>query len=130
MKIVVVPGRVYYQRAGEIIETMGVEETSPSAVDANTDGLHEEPRATQGSRRDSGKGAEFSSEPEKLERPTGFKLYLILASMTFTQFVIMLDISVIVTVRDDKFIFGCSNSNLLVSITGHPSDNRSFPLPS
>ncbi|KIW43594.1 uncharacterized protein PV06_04681 [Exophiala oligosperma] len=76
---------------------MGVEETSPSAVDANTDGLHEEPRATQGSRRDSGKGAEFSSEPEKLERPTGFKLYLILASMTFTQFVIMLDISVIVT---------------------------------
>ena len=101
---------------------MGVEEMSYSPAKPHSDGLHEEPQTVPASHLGSEKETGLSDESGTPDRPIGFKLYLILAAMTFTQFVIMLDISVIVTVRVNNPSSGLHHVEL-TAIIGHPSDN-------
>jgi hypothetical protein len=68
-------------------------------------------------------GSMMAVEPSATEYEyiTGIRLWLVVASVTLVCFLILLDMSIIVTVSPDASI---SVSNLLINMTGYPSNHQ------
>lgn len=65
---------------------------------------------------------EVVEAPEtEYEYITGIQLWLVVASITLVCFLMLLDMSIIVTVSFDASI---SASNLLINMTGYPSNHQ------
>jgi hypothetical protein len=65
------------------------------------------------------------AEPEH-EYITGIQLWLVMASVTLVIFLMLLDISIIVTVS--LAVLNYKPKKLLTTATGHPSNYQRFPL--
>ena len=80
--------------------------------------------------RESEKTSRANDVPETTEHVTGIQLILILASMTLTQFVMMLDMSVIATVCTGHQTLLPRRTRLSNMSTGYSSNHESLQFSS
>lgn len=87
------------------------------------------PSSLQDSEKKTNKNTEQESTEEEYDYITGFKFVILMMSITLAVFLMLLDISIIVTVRSQfTIIYRCVTADNVCLPPGHPRNHERLPL--